>query len=179
MSLFRTLQNSPATISIFHNANVPTSARVYASLEKAYYRLNEDKNQFQIDLNAKKMPTYDQFKDVYAHCLHNEDGKKALQTAYPLLSDKFSKTKDASVTIQSLGFSTNRGVKIFSQNEYETIHEAFQTLVNEKDPEIDPSQLFQAPLVIDWDQNLIACDLEGLDVILAKYNPEAEPLSTA
>lgn len=173
MSLFKTLQNSPATISIFHNAKVPTSARVYANLEKAYYKLNENKNQFQIDLNAKQMPTYDQFKDIYLQFVHGEDSKTVLQSCYPLLSDKKTKESDQKyTTIKSLGVKTDRGFKVFSQHEYENIHEAFLSLVNEAEPEIDPSQLFRAPLLVDWDQKLIACDEEGLQAILAKYKAE-------
>lgn len=169
MSLFRLLQNSPATISIFHNARAPASAQVYASLEKAYFKLNEDKNKFQLDLMAKAMPTYSQFRDIYLHCIHKELCKEALQTAFPLLSDRRTKSKDASVTYKALGVDTNRGLKVFSENEYEKIHEAFNVAVNEDEPEIDPSQLFRAPLVVDWDQNLIAADEEGLRAILAKY----------
>lgn len=169
MSLFRSLQNSPATISIFHNAKVPASARIYANLEKAYYKLNEDKNQFQIDLNAKQMPTYDQFKDVYSQAVHGEEAKHVLQDCYPLLSDRKSADHNNTTTFKSLGVNTDRGFKVFSQNEYEKIHEAFTQLVNEAEPDIDPSGLFKAPLIIDWDQNLIASDEEGLDAILAKY----------
>lgn len=174
MSLFRSLQNSPATISIFHYAKLPTSARVYANLEKAYFRYNDNKNQFQIDLNAKQMPTYDQFKDMYAHATDGAVAKRVIQTCFPMLNDKTSSTLPANVTtFKSLGVQTDRGFKIFSQNEYEAIHEAFLKLVNESDPDIDPTALFRAPLVVDWDQNLIACDEEGLDDILAKYKAGA------
>lgn len=169
MSLFRSLQNSPATISIFHNAKIPTSARVYASLEKAYYRLNENKNQFQIDLNAKQMPTYDQFKDIYSQAVHGDEAKHVLQSCFPLLSDRKSGDNNNVTTFKSVGVSTDRGFKVFSQNEYEKIHEAFTQLIGETDPEIDPAELFKAPLVIDWDQNLIASDEDGLAAILAKY----------
>lgn len=173
MSLFRSLQNSPATISIFHNAKVPTSAKVYATLEKAYFRLNENKNQFQIDLNAKQMPTYEQFKDIYSHAVHGEAAKKVLQSCYPLLSDKKTQLDKNHTTFKSLGVATDRGFKVFSQHEYEKIHEAFTTVVNQEDPEIDPSKLFEAPLIVDWDQNLIANDEEGLEAVLAKYKEGA------
>lgn len=174
MSLFRSLQNSPATISIFHYAQQPVSARVYAHLEKAYFRYNDDKNQFQIDLNAKEMPTYDQFKDIYSHAVKGDEAKRVIQTCFPLLSDKKSSSlPQNSTTFKSLGVHDHSGFKIFSQNEYEAIHEAFVQLVNESEPDIDPSELFRAPLVVDWDQNLIACDEDGLDHILAKYKAGA------
>ncbi|SGZ49074.1 CIC11C00000003095 [Sungouiella intermedia] len=175
MSLFRSLQNSPATISIFHYAKQPASAKVYATLEKAYFRYNENKNQFQIDLNAKKMPTYDQFKDIYSHAVHGEAAKTVIQTCFPLLSDKkTSSLAEHFTTFKSLGVKTDRGFKIFSENEYVAIQEAFSQLVNESEPEIDPTELFRAPLVVDWDQNLIACDEDGLETILAKYKAAAD-----
>lgn len=182
MSLFRSLQNSPATISIFHNAHVPTLARVYASLEKAYYQLNDNKNLFQIDLMAKQMPTYEAFRQVYLQCVHSEASKDVLKACFPLLNDKLHVAKDKSVTIKgATGINTDRGFKVFSETEYEKIHEAFDVFVDATTPDIDPVLLFRAPLVVDWDQNLIACDEAGLDLILQKYREaeSAEHLSAA
>lgn len=172
MSLFRSLQNSPAIISIFHSSKLPESVALYGSLEKAFYNLNGDKNQFQIDLVTKQMPTYDQFRDINSRCVNTEAAKQVLQRCYPLLQDKLTMAKDAVVTMKSAGIRNDRGVRVFSPSEYEKIHEVFDELVNEKEPEFDPAHLFRAPLVVDWDQNLIACDEEGLQAILAKYSPE-------
>ncbi|QEL62328.1 hypothetical protein CJJ09_004504 [Candidozyma auris] len=164
MSLFRSLQNSPATISIFHNARVPASARLFAFLEKAYYQLNDDKNLFQLDMNAKQMPTYDQFKSIYTNCVRGDRCKTVLKECFPLLNDKFIKSDQGS------------GSRSF-QNEYDHIHEAFDNLINQENPEIDPNELFQPPLLIDWDQNLIANDMDGLELILAKYKEAAKEKS--
>lgn len=86
-----------------------------------------------------------------------------------MLNDKFTQSEHSSVTVKSLGIRNDRGFKIFSQNEYTHIHEAFEKLINEEHPEIDPNELFQAPLLIDWDQNIIANDMDGLKLILKKY----------
>ena len=118
------------------------------------------------------MPTYDQFKAIYSQCVHSEESKNALKSAFPLLSDKLTQSKDARVTFKALGMDNERGFRVFSQNEYERIHETYTELVNLKEPEFEPSLVFKAPLLVDWDQNLIACDEEGLDMILAKYRPE-------
>uniref|UniRef100_A0A0L0NYH1 Uncharacterized protein n=1 Tax=Candidozyma auris TaxID=498019 RepID=A0A0L0NYH1_CANAR len=177
MSLFRSLQNSPATISIFHNARVPALARLFAFLEKAYYQLNDDKNLFQLDMNAKQMPTYDQFKSIYTNCVRGDRCKTVLKECFPLLNDKFIKSDQGLVTVKSLGISHDRGFKIFSQNEYDHIHETFDNLINQENPEIDPNELFQPPLLIDWDQNLIANDMDGLELILAKYKEAAKEKS--
>lgn len=170
MSLFRSLQNSPATISIFHSSKLPESVALYGSLERAFYNLNEDKNQFQIDLVTKQMPTYDQFKDINSRCVSSEAAKHVLLRCYPLLADKMTQQKDTLVTMKSAGIRDDRGIRVFSPSEYEKIHEVFDELVNDKEPEFDPAHLFRAPLVVDWDQNLIACDEEGLQAILAKYS---------
>lgn len=174
MSLFRSLQSSPAIITIFHNAKVPALARIYASLEKSYYQLNEDKNKFEIDLMAKQMPTYDQFRQIYSNCVHGDRCQGVLKSVFPLLNDKFSHNDDSTVTFKSLGIRHNGGFKIFSENEYNHIHEAFEEFVSKENPEIDPNELFKAPLLIDWDQNLIANDEEGLEMILQKYKPSED-----
>lgn len=142
--------------------------------------MNEDKSLFQIDLMAKAMPTFEQFKTIYSNCVHGTDCKEVLKTVYPLLSDKLTKSKDLTVTFKALGVNNDRGFKVFSENEYLKIHEAFAELVDKHDPEIDPSLIFKAPLIVDWDQNLIACDEDGLENILAKYRAElSEQLSHA
>lgn len=180
MSLFRTLQNSPAIISVFHNGENASSARVYSVLEKAYNRLNNEKNQFQIDLVTKQMPTYDQYKDIYTNCGNNANTKRVLETVFPLLKDTLQATAGKFVTTKSIGTSTSGGLKVFSPNEYEHIHSAFLELVSQSKPDVLPSKLFTAPLVVDWDQNLIAADEEGLEAILAKYEDQpAADLSVA
>lgn len=166
------MQSTPATISIFHWAKVPTSARVYASLEKAYFKLNDDKNLFQIDLMAKQMPTYDQFKTIYSQCVHGDVCKDVLKTVFPLLNDKLSNSSENRVTFKALGMDHERGFRVFSQNEYEKLHKAYTDLVGQNEPDIDPTLLFKAPLLIDWDQNMIACDEDGLEAMLEKYRKE-------
>lgn len=178
MSLFRSLQSSPATISIFHSSKLPESVALYGSLEKAFYSLNEDANQFQIDLVTKQMPTYDQFKDINSRCVGTEAAKLVLLRCYPLLSDKMTKSNNKLVTMKGAGVPDHRGVKVFSASEYEKIHQVFDELVHENEPEFDPAHLFRAPLVVDWDQNMIACDEAGLQEILAKYSHQgAEELA--
>lgn len=177
MSLFKTLQNSPATISIFHNARVPALAKLFPHLEKAYYQLNDKKDLFQLDMNAKKMPTYDQFKTIYSNCVRGDRCQTVLKQCFPLLNDKFTLSEHSSVTVKSLGIRHDRGFKIFSQNEYDHIHEAFNKYINEENPEIDPNELFLPPLLIDWDQNLIASDMDGLKLILKKYKDAASESS--
>lgn len=179
MSLFRTLQHSPATISIFHNAKVPASASLYKILDKSYWKLNEEKSQFQVDLMANQMPTYDQFNLIYHQCLHNQTHKDILRDCFPFMRDqRLSTNKNSSITVTSpIGLLANAkggsgNLKVFLEGEYSMIYEAFNSLVNDPTPDVNPANLFLAPLVVDWDQNLIANNEESLSVILNKYKAD-------
>lgn len=177
MSFFKTLQHLPATITIFHNARIPTLARVYARLERAHEQLI-GKEPFVIDLMARQMPTYDQFKYIRNKCGVSTDGHKALALCYPLMSDQYQLHNDRRSTMKSVGEPTEHGYSLLSAADYENLHKAFLSQVSEKEPEIDPSLLFKAPLVVDWDQNLLAVDEEGLDRMLERYVGD-ESLTTA
>lgn len=71
--------------------------------------------------------------------------------------------------IRTDNFDSN-GINIFSEGEYAMIYDSFNNLVESKEPDVNPSEIFQAPLIIDWDQCLIAADREGLTNILQKYS---------
>lgn len=191
MSLFRSLQYSPATISIFHNAKIPASAGLYKILDKSYFKLNDDKNQFQVDLMSNQMPTYDQFNTIYNNCTHDQSSKIILKNCFPFMTDKRTRDKTNSVTVtspvgllaESQGANGNGtgSLKSFTEGEYNLIYEAFNSLINDPNPDVNPADLFMAPLVIDWDQNLIANDEQTLSQILDKYkhNISDAGLSTA
>lgn len=172
MSLFKTLQNSPATISIFHNNKISLSNELYHVLDKAYYKLNEDKNHFQVDLMSNKMPTYDQFLLVTNSCLKDKASKMVLRNCYPFMYGKKSDETKNKITIESPIRPDNvgsNGINIFSEGEYAMICESFNRFIETKEPDVNPSDIFQAPLIVDWDQCLIAADNEGLSNILKKY----------
>lgn len=178
MSLFRTLQISPATITIFHNAKVPASAALYKLLDRSYFELNNDKNQFHVDLMANQMPTHDQFTTIFNQCLHTQSDKQLLTACFPFLNPRTQSKKSTKVTVKSpLGAHGN--IKLFSEGEYAMVYEAFNSLAGQENPEVSPSELFLAPLVVDWDQNLIANDELSLSQILQKYNASGAELSAA
>lgn len=173
MSFFRTLQNSPATISIFHNSKLPLSGELYHVLDKAYYKLNDDKTKFQVDLMSNKMPTYDQFVLIVNSCLKDQSSKKALKNCYPFMYGKKSGEETNRTTVKPpirTVDGNSGGVNVFSEGEYGMIYDTFNKLKESKDPEVDASDIFQAPLVVDWDQCLIAGDEDGLSAILKKYS---------
>lgn len=174
MSLFRSLQNSPSTISIFHNQSIPLSNKLYDILEKAYEtQPTKPKHEFQIDLMKDKMPTYDQYKLITSKYLKNAVTKTVINDRFPFLHDKeveLYNNKGNPVTIKGAEWNN----KIFSQSEYDMIYDTFNKLQESKSSSISTkaSQVFSAPLVVDWDNELIAGDEETLKAILDKYKQE-------
>lgn len=171
MSLFKTLQNSPATISIFHNKKIPSLTLLYSILDKSAAKINADRQKLNVDVMVNKMPTYDQFSFIVNSCLKDDKSKGFLKNAFPLVSPKQSSGEKLRITqippIQLQG----KNWKTFSEGEYAIVYEAFQSLVDDLDahPEHDPSEIFRAPLLVDWDQCLVAGDESSLEEILAKY----------
>ncbi|CAK7890668.1 hypothetical protein CAAN1_01S00364 [[Candida] anglica] len=172
MSLFKTLQNSPATISIFHNKKLPASGTLYRILEKADNKLNASTQQFQVDLMTDKMPTFDQFQFLVNSCTADEQGRSVLLDAYPFMSEKKSSKDRSKVTVQPPVGVQGTNWKTFTEGEYAIVHDAFEHLLAESksdNPDHDPSEVFRAPLVVDWDQCLVAGDVTSLEHLLAKY----------
>ncbi|KAK7678805.1 hypothetical protein QCA50_018241 [Cerrena zonata] len=91
---------------------------------------------------------------------------------------RLSTNKNSSITVTSpIGLLANAkggsgNLKVFLEGEYSMIYEAFNSLVNDPTPDVNPANLFLAPLVVDWDQNLIANNEESLSVILNKYKAD-------
>ena len=59
-----------------------------------------------------------------------------------------------------------------SPAEYQMIYDTFNKLQESSDQSINTiaSNVFQAPLVVDWDNDVIAGDEETLKAILSNYN---------
>ncbi|KAK6461499.1 hypothetical protein DFJ63DRAFT_319763 [Scheffersomyces coipomensis] len=175
MSMFRTLQNSPATITLFHNTKIPLSTALYQILDKAYIKLpSKSPNQFIIDLAKDRIPTYDQYKHIVSNCLVDSKSKKFITNCYPFLNDRTTTGVSASEIVTFKGVAAKNSVshKLFNEGEYALIEETFNKLHEIKEDDlaaVQPADIFKAPLIIDWDQNLIAADEESLQKILSKY----------
>lgn len=176
MSLFRTLQHSPSTITIFHNANVPALAALYRQLEQAYQTYGDSKDLFTVDLMANQMPTYDQFVTIAQTCLKDDASKMVLRNCFPFMYDQrvLHQHEPRSVTTKlPVGTDVEEskekqvGIRMFSEQEYAVIHEAFTKAIDNKD--VAEADIFCAPLVVDWDQLVIAGDDDGLRAVLKRY----------
>ncbi|CAK9442392.1 uncharacterized protein LODBEIA_P61350 [Lodderomyces beijingensis] len=171
MSLFRTLQSSPATVTIFHNTKIPLSNQLYDILNKTYDTLPEKpKYDFQIDLMQDKMPTYDQYETFVTKFLKSEQAKKTLHDAFPFVKEQETtllNDKGSPITVKGAEWAN----KVFSSSEYRLLYDTFNQLEEKAGAKIatKPSDVFKAPLVVDWDQDKLAGDEQTLKELLAKY----------
>lgn len=169
--MFRTLQNSGGVITIFHHPKVSKLVDLLKTLTQADRKFNNDKQQFLLDKMEKTMPTYDQYATITHNCLKDTYSKNVLKNCFPFVSgtNETALGKDR-VTVQSpinLGTLTSHGLKMFSESEYLMVYEAFAHAIESQ--EFLSTQVFLPPLVVDWDQNLIANDEHGVAAILQKY----------
>ena len=169
MSLFRTLQNSPATISIFHNKKIPSSSHLYKILSRAYENLNKEKFQFQLDVMENRMPTFDQYQYIISNSLRSRMTNDVLRECFSLLKDDSSAGDTQVETDNTILKTKEKKSPSFTEGEYNLFYDAFNKLLESSNPDVDSAAIFKAPLVVDWDQVLIANNEEGVSTILSKY----------
>lgn len=118
------------------------------------------------------LPTYDQYCLISNSCLKDNYSKNVLKKCFPFLSDRSEdKVGQDRVTVKppvQIGRLLGSGLKVFNAGEYAMISEAFEA-IKSKEGTFEAAEVFSAPLVIDWDQNLIANDEYGVNNILSKY----------
>lgn len=170
--MFKTLQSSPSTITIFHNNKVSLLNKLYGILNKASTKVNKDESKILIDVMSNSIPTFDQYDTIAHTCLKDNYSKNALSTCFPFLGGKKDyKLGQDRTTIKSpmeLGKNFN-GFKLFNEAEYAKIVEVFLQLEEGHESGVDSAEIFLPPLVIDWDQSLIANDEFGVNQILKEY----------
>lgn len=164
--MFRTLQNQPSVILIFHNQKLKASQALYLVLE----RLTNQAplvDKVYLDLNTNKMPTYDQFSTIASNVPTDDAyGQRVLRQAFPLLGDK--------LVSNGTSTTTRKGApQMFNEGEYNIIRDTFDKIENGAASEVsDPTELFNAPLVVDWDRATIANDEEGVKKMLSLYETD-------
>lgn len=154
--MFKSLQSSPATISIFHSPKVPLSTNLYHLLQKKLDQVDASKksDQFIIDVMENKMPTFDQYKLLIMM------NSSKVKSCYPLLSDRV----DLSLKTVIKGTPN-----LFNMGEYTLIYETFNELEAHPDKTINPLDIFKPPLIVDWDQQKVAINEEDLHELLEIY----------
>ncbi|CAN3359636.1 hypothetical protein DICA3_D05512 [Diutina catenulata] len=164
--MFRTVQNSASTITLFHNSRSKLSESLYHLLDKvANDSSSKVADRIYFDIAANQMPTYDQFSTIASNVPTDDTYQQGvLRAAFPLLSDK-----TGPCTLDPKKKISVKGASMFNEGEYKLIHEAFNKA--QENPELpdQASELFNAPLVVDWDKASIANDEEGLKRLLKEY----------
>lgn len=147
--------SSPATVTIFHNSKIPLSESLKHILFEKLDKVNATKSsQFAIDLMENKMPTFDQYKSLITM------NSTKVKLTYPLLSDRLDLPEK----------TIFKGTpNLFNQGEYSIIYDAFNEAVADPTKPIDPSHIFKAPLVVDWDQSKVAISESDLYDLLSAY----------
>lgn len=169
MSLFRTLQNSPATISIFHNKKIASSSHLYKVLNRAYENLNKEKFYFQLDVMENRMPTFDQYQYIIANTPQSSMNNDVLRACFPLLKDDSSTEETKVETANAISNVKRKQTPSFTEGEYNLFYDTFNKILESNNSDVDSAAIFKPPLVVDWDQVLIANNEEGVSTILSKY----------
>ncbi|CDK25909.1 unnamed protein product [Kuraishia capsulata CBS 1993] len=169
MSMFKSLQSMPGVITLFHSPNVKASSDVLKVLQKATTSLesspksqgflskifggNSSKgvkpaSRYQLDV-ASTFPTPDQFLFIKGTISTHPDCKAAFKSAFPKWGETLERARDV------------ENLPTQSAVEKQTAGKTLDELVALK--------LFNPPLVVDWDNQLIASDVEGLTKVLEHY----------
>ncbi|ODQ45696.1 hypothetical protein PICMEDRAFT_143613 [Pichia membranifaciens NRRL Y-2026] len=145
MSMFKSLQGMGGVITLFHNPASKASESLLKMLKDNVAKSPESANngEFKYTIDPTTLPPTPEQFEFFKEALHMHPFcKKALKTAFPELT----KGKDLLKDLQSIDSEKLRGLK-----------------------EVD-GKLFVPPLVVDWDNKLLAVTDKGLAKILDQYN---------
>lgn len=111
---------------------------------------------FEIEMQTQ-LPCYNTYKFLHQECIPvHPQNLKSFERAFPFLFEK----KD--ITSLNSRLSSMRGMKKFIGDVQLLEREEYDLLA--KHPEF-----FKGPLIVDWTNNLVATDDEGLDKIITNY----------
>lgn len=188
MSMFKTLQNNPGVITIFHNAQSQLSKTLLTNLQrsaKPFHQQESSQHQslFNKILHGKSdsesktprekylieevdsgFPTYDQLKMIKSFVKTHPSSKSTFIDVFPKFID------EKALNSQNTGGKDKYNINISDikiPDELDTIE-----LINTDYRKLLQDGWFKPPLVIDWDNNLIANNEFTLDRILKHYRAE-------
>ncbi|CCH46860.1 hypothetical protein BN7_6462 [Wickerhamomyces ciferrii] len=186
MSMFKTLQNNPGVITFFNNSQSPISKSLLSKLQKSVkpYHVKKDPDgkqgifdkflnghadsesktpraKYNIELVEAGFPTYDQLKIIRSFVKTHPSSKATFTQVFP----KFIRESSPS--------SGGNGGNKFNANDIEIPDEQDTIeLINKDFDELLQNDWFKPPLIIDWDNQLIANNESSLDRILKHYSAE-------
>lgn len=180
--MFKTIQNNPGVITIFHNTKSklsqsllsklqqsakpyhkePESSKTQSIFSRIIYGNSDDASKTpQLKYNIEEVdsgfPTYDQLKIIKSFVKIHPASKSTFLQAFPKFVDPNVAHKGFSVNISDLQIP----------DESETIE-----LINTNYDKLIEDGIFKPPLVIDWDNQLLANNEITLERILRHYRAE-------
>lgn len=177
INIFRTFKSTPLSkVTIFHNPSSATSNHLLSKLNKfsqlpctsnrylgpTARATTRELGKFSVDLHEDKMPTYEEYLEIHDLLSVHPDNAIAFEKIFPLMYDHQSSTickKSAFTTKKKQKYLGD--LQVFNQQDYKTVEAAFAA------EKLD--LMFNAPLIIDWENSLLAVDDAGLDRIMANY----------
>jgi len=187
MSMFKTIQNYPGIITIYHNAQSSLSKTLLSKLQqsnKPYHQQKTTKDQsiwdriingnadaenkspqekYTIEEIKSGFPTYDQLKLIKSFVNTHPSSKDTFIEVFPrFINERAAMDAVAARSIKKINISD---IKI--PEEDETL-----ILIQQGNDYLLQNNWFRPPLIVDWDNSLIANNESTLDRILKHYSAE-------
>ncbi|OWB80372.1 hypothetical protein B5S32_g4641 [[Candida] boidinii] len=204
MSMFRSLQNSPGSITIFHNSKNPLSESLLIKLQNNVYNsikykenLNKNLNFLQKFLNSFKsnnelnkpiqIKTNNKkiLNDGSSSKVSTSDYLKGRQFRYTLDISTIPPTPEQFQFISSIlqthpickksfihafpNFTKDMNHVSDTDGIPKTVQEIQKIFNNKSLQELDLENYFKTPLVVDWENELIATNEKDVEKILDNY----------
>lgn len=153
MFRFARLVTKPSwpTLTLFHNSNSKLSHHL---LE----RLSIHESRYALDIRLDKLPLYETYQFIHEECLNvHPQNKRSYEKVFPaLLASRGHSFCNAEVKKNAKLKQFVPDVELLDEAEY------MELLATHSFSEV-------APFIVDWSNNLVAVDDEGLDVIMHNY----------
>lgn len=152
MLRFARLLTVPAkpTLTIFHNTNSKISRHLLG-------RLAKHDSRYLLDLRVNKLPLYRTYHFIHEECMNvHPQNARGFEKIFPALLSKDHLFCDVEVKKSAKQKQFVPDMDLVSENSY-----------LDKVAHHTPDEL--APFVVDWANQLVAVDDEGLDRIMANY----------
>ncbi|KAM3123067.1 hypothetical protein CJJ07_004688 [Candidozyma auris] len=149
----RSVVASKPTVTMFHNPNVPMSHQILQKLKERAPKT------FNLDVRENQLPHYSTYHFIHEKCINvHPQNARGFERIFPALLDSSNHTFcDVEVRKNSKQKQFVPDIDLVSENTYldKVAHQSASNM---------------APFAVDWFNQLVATDEEGLNRLLANYN---------
>lgn len=178
INILRSFKSQPLKrISFFHDPHSTASQNLLGKLTRlselprnsaapGQHLLAVPANRFVVDLQDSKIPTYHQYCLIHDSLAMHPENALAFEKVFPIIVDQKTHTlckKTAMITKKQQKFVGD--LELFSELEYKMIEDAF----NKQGQRSLLEGVFNAPLIVDWENSLLATTDQGLHRIMTNY----------